>query len=48
MKDGFENRLAQGLKNHVFRAPRPFLSEPADPRLSLRIYRVFFRWGVYY
>jgi len=26
-------------KNHVFRATRPYLSEPADPRLFLRKYR---------
>ena len=33
-------------KNPVFRATRPYLSEPADPRLVLRKYR-FFRWGRY-
>ena len=29
-------------KNPVFRATRPYLSEPADPRLFLRKYRFFF------
>ena len=32
--------------NPVFRATRPYLSEPGDPRLFLRKYR-FFRWGFY-
>jgi len=32
-------------KNPVFQATRPYLSEPADPRLFLRKYR-FFCWGL--
>jgi len=36
-----------GLKNPMFRATRPYLSEPANPRLFfLRKYR-FFSFGVF-
>ena len=39
--------LKWGLKkNPVFRATRPYLSEPADPRLFLTK-MPFFRWGLY-
>jgi len=37
-----------GLQKYpVFRATRPYLSEPADPRLFITKMPFFFRWGLY-
>ena len=40
--------MSLGLKkNPMFRATRPYLSEPADPRLFFYKNAIFFRGGLY-